>query len=126
MRGFSLCIESNTHCCHLIQDELTNLFPILPCNSPWHNLLCPPTLQEDESPDSGELRRVESSPAPLKRDRSFSEHDLALLRGETLSSLAESVQHNRVVRLNDERHRSRTLTGFRPMPNYRGQSVNVH
>ncbi|KAJ8333657.1 hypothetical protein SKAU_G00409760 [Synaphobranchus kaupii] len=49
-------------------------------------------FEEEESPDSTDLRRVESSPTPLKRDRSFSEHDLAELRGELLPSLSESAQ----------------------------------
>ncbi|KAM8946202.1 protein spire homolog 2 [Pelodytes ibericus] len=37
--------------------------------------------EEDDSPTS-ELRRVTSSPLPLKRDRSFSEQDLAQLQSE--------------------------------------------
>ncbi|XP_056381952.1 protein spire homolog 2 isoform X2 [Hyla sarda] len=37
--------------------------------------------EEDESPNS-ELRRVTSAPLPLKRDRSFSEQDLAQLQTE--------------------------------------------
>uniref|UniRef100_A0A087XAG4 Spire-type actin nucleation factor 2 n=1 Tax=Poecilia formosa TaxID=48698 RepID=A0A087XAG4_POEFO len=48
--------------------------------------------EEEESPDSGDMRRTESSPAPLKRDRSFSEQDLAFLRGDMLPSLSESAQ----------------------------------
>ena len=85
-------------------------------------LLHPP--QEEDSPD-GELRRAESSPTPLKRDRSFSEHDLAMLRGEMLPSLSESAQLGGAVRLRGERPRSRTLTGARPPPIYRGQYVNI-
>lgn len=108
--------------------------PYFPCPYPPHpsnfssSSLTPhplPTLQEEESPDSGELRRAESSPTPLKRDRSFSEHDLALLRGEMLPSLSESAQLGRVVRLRGERPRSRTLTGSKPPLNYRGQYLNV-
>ncbi|KAJ8272239.1 hypothetical protein COCON_G00110980 [Conger conger] len=38
-------------------------------------------FEDEDSPDGSELRRTESSPTPLKRDRSFSEHDLAELRG---------------------------------------------
>lgn len=79
----------------------------------------PPQLQEEESPDNGELRRADSSPTPLKRDRSFSEHDLALLRGEMLPSLSESTQLDGVIRLRGERTQSR------PPPNYRGQCENV-
>ncbi|CAF98935.1 unnamed protein product [Tetraodon nigroviridis] len=79
----------------------------------------PPTLQEEDSPDRGELRRAESSPTPLKRDRSFSEHDLALLRGGASPSLAESLQQDGPVRLRDERPRSRTLAGPRPVPGHR-------
>ncbi|XP_053305039.1 protein spire homolog 2 isoform X2 [Spea bombifrons] len=37
--------------------------------------------EEDDSPSS-DLRRVTSAPLPLKRDRSFSEHDLAQLQTE--------------------------------------------
>lgn len=58
---------------------------------------------------------------PLKRDRSFSEHDLALLRGEMLPSLSESAQLDGVVRLRGERPRSYTLTGSGPPPSHRGQ-----
>uniref|UniRef100_A0A3P8SAP1 Spire-type actin nucleation factor 2 n=1 Tax=Amphiprion percula TaxID=161767 RepID=A0A3P8SAP1_AMPPE len=76
--------------------------------------------EEEESPDNGELRRTESSPTPLKRDRSFSEHDLAMLRGEMLPSLSESTQLGGTVRLRGERPRSRTLTGAGPLPHYRG------
>uniref|UniRef100_A0A3B4TFN2 Spire-type actin nucleation factor 2 n=1 Tax=Seriola dumerili TaxID=41447 RepID=A0A3B4TFN2_SERDU len=75
--------------------------------------------EEEESPDNGELRRAESSPMPLKRDRSFSEHDLALLRGEMLPSLSESVQLDGAVRLRGERPRSRTLTSSGPPPYHR-------
>uniref|UniRef100_G3NBT7 Spire-type actin nucleation factor 2 n=1 Tax=Gasterosteus aculeatus aculeatus TaxID=481459 RepID=G3NBT7_GASAC len=67
--------------------------------------------EEEESPDCGELRRTESSPTPLKRDRSFSEHDLALLRAEMLPSLSDAAQLGGPVRLRGERPRSRTLTG---------------
>ncbi|XP_028287887.1 protein spire homolog 2 [Parambassis ranga] len=75
--------------------------------------------EEEESPDNGELRRAESSPTPLKRDRSFSEHDLALLRSEMLPSLSESAQLDGAVRLRGERPRSRTLTGTGPPPLHR-------
>ncbi|XP_031141366.1 protein spire homolog 2 isoform X2 [Sander lucioperca] len=81
--------------------------------------------EEEESPDSGELRRAESSPTPLKRDRSFSEHDLALLRAEMLPSLSESAQLGGGVRLRGERPRSRTLSGAGPPPNHRA-SLPVH
>uniref|UniRef100_A0A3P8SB48 Spire-type actin nucleation factor 2 n=1 Tax=Amphiprion percula TaxID=161767 RepID=A0A3P8SB48_AMPPE len=81
--------------------------------------------EEEESPDNGELRRTESSPTPLKRDRSFSEHDLAMLRGEMLPSLSESTQLGGTVRLRGERPRSRTLTGAGPLPHYRA-SFPVH
>ncbi|KAM4612483.1 protein spire homolog 2 isoform 2-T2 [Discoglossus pictus] len=37
--------------------------------------------EEDDSP-TADLRRVTSAPLPLKRDRSFSEHDLAQLQSE--------------------------------------------
>lgn len=79
--------------------------------------------QEEESPEGGDLRRAESSPTPLKRDRSFSEHDLALLRGEMLPSFSESDQLEAAARLRSERPRSRTLSGARPPPHYRGQQA---
>ncbi|XP_040018868.2 protein spire homolog 2-like [Gasterosteus aculeatus] len=75
--------------------------------------------EEEESPDCGELRRTESSPTPLKRDRSFSEHDLALLRAEMLPSLSDAAQLGGPVRLRGERPRSRTLTGAGPPPYHR-------
>ncbi|XP_026222431.1 protein spire homolog 2 [Anabas testudineus] len=81
--------------------------------------------EEEESPDNGELRRTESSPTPLKRDRSFSEHDLALLHGEMLPSLSESGQLGGGVRLRDERPRSKTLSSGGPPPYYRA-SFPVH
>uniref|UniRef100_A0A665TRQ7 Spire-type actin nucleation factor 2 n=1 Tax=Echeneis naucrates TaxID=173247 RepID=A0A665TRQ7_ECHNA len=73
--------------------------------------------EEEESPDTGELRRAESSPIPLKRDRSFSEHDLALLRGEMLPSFSEAAQLDGPVRLRGERPWSQTLTSF-PVSNW--------
>ncbi|KAF7650264.1 hypothetical protein LDENG_00128440 [Lucifuga dentata] len=82
-------------------------------------------FEEEESPDSGELRRTESSPTPLKRDRSFSEHDLALLRGEMLPSLSESAQLGGAAMLRGDRPRSRTLIGTGPTPTYRA-SFPVH
>uniref|UniRef100_A0A3B4TG78 Spire-type actin nucleation factor 2 n=1 Tax=Seriola dumerili TaxID=41447 RepID=A0A3B4TG78_SERDU len=87
-------------------------------------LLKAPTLAEMEEMNISEVR-AESSPMPLKRDRSFSEHDLALLRGEMLPSLSESVQLDGAVRLRGERPRSRTLTSSGPPPYHRGQCVNV-
>ncbi|XP_059191909.1 protein spire homolog 2 [Centropristis striata] len=81
--------------------------------------------EEEESPDNGDLRRAESSPTPLKRDRSFSEHDLALLRAEMLPSLSETAQLGGAVRLRGERPRSRTLTGAGPPPYHRA-SFPVH
>ncbi|XP_015253429.1 PREDICTED: protein spire homolog 2 [Cyprinodon variegatus] len=81
--------------------------------------------EEEESPVEGEMRRTESSPTPLKRDRSFSEHDLAFLRGDILPSLSESAQLDDIVRLRDTRPRSRTLTGTGPPPHHRA-SFPVH
>ncbi|XP_067905375.1 protein spire homolog 2 isoform X2 [Heterodontus francisci] len=46
--------------------------------------------EEEESP-SGEMRRVTSSPVPLKRDRSFSERDLIQLQTELALSRSESA-----------------------------------
>ncbi|XP_012694502.2 protein spire homolog 2 isoform X2 [Clupea harengus] len=90
-------------------------------------LLKAPTLQEmeemnifeeEDSPDGGEMRRVESSPT-MKRDRSFSEHDLAELRGEILPSLSESAHLGGHVLLRGERPRANTLGGAWPVPTYR-------
>ncbi|XP_032404594.1 protein spire homolog 2 isoform X1 [Xiphophorus hellerii] len=75
--------------------------------------------EEEESPDGGDMRRTESSPAPLKRDRSFSEQDLAFLRGDMLPSLSESARLGETVRLQDVRPRSRTLTGAGAPPYHR-------
>ncbi|XP_068459475.1 protein spire homolog 2 [Clinocottus analis] len=75
--------------------------------------------EEEESPGSGELRRTESSPTPMKRDRSFSEHDLALLRAEAPPSLGAPV------RLRGERPRAGTLSGAGP-PLYHRASYPLH
>ncbi|KAM9808094.1 protein spire homolog 2 [Neosynchiropus ocellatus] len=73
-------------------------------------------LSEDEdSPDSEELRTADAG--PIKRDRSFSEHDLALLRGQMPPSVSESTQLDGAVRLRGER--SRTLTGAGAPPTHR-------
>ncbi|KAG7252565.1 hypothetical protein CRUP_007892, partial [Coryphaenoides rupestris] len=77
---------------------------------------------EEESPDGGEMRRVESSPLPLKRDRSFSEHDLAELRDEPRPSLAASPRllgGRAAARLRGDRPRAQTMTGAIPPPLYR-------
>ncbi|XP_069491666.1 protein spire homolog 2 isoform X2 [Ambystoma mexicanum] len=63
--------------------------------------------EEEESP-SAEMRRVTSSPLPLKRDRSFSEHDLAQLQSEMADSLPEQG-HPRPVRT-EARPRSGSMT----------------
>ncbi|KTG47386.1 hypothetical protein cypCar_00038721 [Cyprinus carpio] len=68
-------------------------------------------FEDEDSPDGMDIRRVESSPTPLKRDRSFSEHDLDELRGEVMS---ESPP------LTGERPRSHTLTGVGPPHIYQG------
>ncbi|KAI2648060.1 hypothetical protein H4Q32_018061 [Labeo rohita] len=68
-------------------------------------------FEDEDSPDGMDIRRVESSPTPLKRDRSFSEHDLDELRGEVMS---ESPQLTGVGPLRGERPRSHTLTGVGP------------
>ncbi|XP_041853454.1 protein spire homolog 2 isoform X2 [Melanotaenia boesemani] len=81
--------------------------------------------EEEESPENMELRRAESSPTPLKRDRSFSEQDLALLRGEMLPSLLQSACLEETVRLRDVRPRSRTLASSGPPPHHRA-SFPVH
>ncbi|KAI1890065.1 hypothetical protein AGOR_G00169380 [Albula goreensis] len=82
-------------------------------------------FEEEDSPDGSDLRRAESSPTPLKRDRSFSEHDLAELRGELLPSLSDSAQLGGAVMRHMERPRSRTLGGAGPPPLYRA-SLPVH
>ncbi|GCC32883.1 hypothetical protein chiPu_0011347 [Chiloscyllium punctatum] len=51
--------------------------------------------EEEESP-SAEMRRVTSSPIPLKRDRSFSEHDLQHLQTELALSQSESAYLSKV------------------------------
>ncbi|KAM3608639.1 uncharacterized protein V6R79_002104 [Siganus canaliculatus] len=130
----SLPCLAHTCPCHVKSTSCIDLSVSEPGSRPSSRprvLLKAPTLaemeemnifEEEDSPDGGEMRRTESSPGPLKRDRSFSEHDLALLRGEGLPSLAESSQHGDSVRL---RPRSRTLTGARPLPHSRA-SFPVH
>ncbi|CAJ1057030.1 protein spire homolog 2 [Xyrichtys novacula] len=117
------CNIKSTSCIDLSVSELGCRPPSRP-----RVLLKAPTLaemeemnisEEEESPDNGELRRADSYPTPLKRDRSFSEQDLAMLRGEMLPSLSESAQLSGGVRLRGERPRSRTLTGAGPLPYYR-------
>ncbi|XP_070981732.1 protein spire homolog 2-like isoform X2 [Oncorhynchus clarkii lewisi] len=78
----------------------------------------PPLKPDEESP--GELCRAESFPTSMKRDRSFSEHDLAELRGEILPSLSESAHLGRAVLWRGERPRSHTLSGAGPPPTHRG------
>uniref|UniRef100_A0A3Q3E5L8 Spire-type actin nucleation factor 2 n=1 Tax=Labrus bergylta TaxID=56723 RepID=A0A3Q3E5L8_9LABR len=121
------CDVKSTSCIDLSVSELGSRLPSRP-----RVLLKAPTLaemeemniSEEESPDNSDSRRAESSPTPLKRDRSFSEHDLALLRGEMLPSLSESSQLGGGVMLRGERPRSRTLTGAGPPPYHRGQFVH--
>ncbi|XP_023682915.1 protein spire homolog 2 isoform X2 [Paramormyrops kingsleyae] len=76
-------------------------------------------FEEEESPGSGELRRAESSPTPLKRDRSFSEHDLAGLRGELLPSLSDSAHLGGAALRRGERPRACTLGGGGAPPLHR-------
>ncbi|RVE72322.1 hypothetical protein OJAV_G00060660 [Oryzias javanicus] len=76
--------------------------------------------EEEDSPDGRELRRAQSSPSPLKRDRSFSEQDLAFLRGgDGPQTPSRSSEPGEPVRLRDMRPRSRTLTGAGPPPRHR-------
>ncbi|KAM6946028.1 LOW QUALITY PROTEIN: protein spire homolog 2 [Aplochiton taeniatus] len=83
-------------------------------------------FEEEESPESVELRRAESPPpTPIKRDRSFSEHDLEVLRGEMLPSLSEAAHLGGAVWLRRERPRSHTLSGAGPPPTHRA-SFPVH
>eukprot|EP00062_Callorhinchus_milii_P005240 gi/632944490/ref/XP_007887538.1/ PREDICTED: protein spire homolog 2 isoform X1 [Callorhinchus milii] len=49
------------------------------------------SISEEEESPNGEIRRVTSSPIPLKRDRSFSEHDLTQLQSELALSQSESA-----------------------------------
>ncbi|XP_059849015.1 protein spire homolog 2 isoform X1 [Hypanus sabinus] len=48
-------------------------------------------ISEEEDSPSAEMRRVSSSPVPLKRDRSFSERDLLQLQAEFALSHSESA-----------------------------------
>lgn len=70
-------------------------------------------FEDEDSPDL-DIRRTESSPTPLKRDRSFSEHDLDELRGEVTSSLSKTPELTGVGPLRGERPRSHTLTVVGP------------
>uniref|UniRef100_A0A3B4FMW2 Spire type actin nucleation factor 2 n=1 Tax=Pundamilia nyererei TaxID=303518 RepID=A0A3B4FMW2_9CICH len=106
------CNVKSTSCIDLSVSELGPRPPTRP-----RILLKAPTLAEME-----EMNISESSPIPLKRDRSFSEHDLAVLRGEMLPSLSESAQLSGVVKLRVDRPRSRTLTSAGAPPHHRGQN----
>uniref|UniRef100_A0A3Q2WGQ2 Spire-type actin nucleation factor 2 n=1 Tax=Haplochromis burtoni TaxID=8153 RepID=A0A3Q2WGQ2_HAPBU len=107
------CNVKSTSCIDLSVSELGPRPPTRP-----RILLKAPTLAEME-----EMNISESSPIPLKRDRSFSEHDLAVLRGEMLPSLSESAQLSGVVKLRVDRPRSRTLTSAGAPPHHRGQNI---
>uniref|UniRef100_A0A8C4T6B4 Spire-type actin nucleation factor 2 n=1 Tax=Erpetoichthys calabaricus TaxID=27687 RepID=A0A8C4T6B4_ERPCA len=76
--------------------------------------------EEEESPN-GEIRRVASSPVPLKRDRSFSEQDLAFLQSEMAASQSESTYLARM----GERTRSGSMVNptREPMISLQGKSV---
>ncbi|TRY85916.1 hypothetical protein DNTS_011931 [Danionella cerebrum] len=84
-------------------------------------LLKAPTLEEmeemsmfedEDSPDTVEIRRTESFPTPMKRDRSFSERDLDELREDVMSS--ESDELTAVGPMRGERQRSHTMSGVAP------------
>ncbi|XP_034031544.1 protein spire homolog 2 [Thalassophryne amazonica] len=114
------CSVKSTSCIDLSTSEAGPRPPSRP-----RVLLKAPTLaemeemnisEEEESPGSGDLMRNETSPTPMKRDRSFSEHDLALLRGEMLPSLSDSIG---LGQARDERPHSRTGTGAGYPPNHR-------
>ncbi|XP_029489957.1 protein spire homolog 2 isoform X1 [Oncorhynchus nerka] len=109
------CDFKSTSCIDLSGSELGSRPP-----SRLRVLLKAPTLQEmeemnmledEESPDSGELCRAESFPTSMKRDRSFSEHDLAELRGETLPSLSDCTHLEGAVMRRGERPWLHVLSG---------------
>ncbi|KAG2470293.1 SPIR2 protein, partial [Polypterus senegalus] len=80
--------------------------------------------EEEESPN-GEIRRVASSPVPLKRDRSFSEQDLAFLQSEMAVSQSESTYLARM----GERARSGSMVNpdREPMISLQGSFLpNIH
>ncbi|CAB1323309.1 unnamed protein product [Coregonus sp. 'balchen'] len=116
------CDFKSTSCIDLSVSELRSQPPSRP-----RVLLKAPTLQEmeemnifEDEESSGELCRAESLPTSMKRDRSFSEHDLAELRGEMLPSLSESANLGGAVMRRGERPRSRTLSGAGSRPTHRG------
>ncbi|MBN3274348.1 SPIR2 protein, partial [Polyodon spathula] len=75
--------------------------------------------EEEESPN-GEMRRVESSPVPLKRNHSFSERDLVELQSEM--ALSQSASAHLAGR--GERPRSGSVgLSSRDAIHYMGQSV---
>ncbi|KAK6318356.1 hypothetical protein J4Q44_G00116470 [Coregonus suidteri] len=115
------CDFKSTSCIDLSVSELRSQPPSRP-----RVLLKAPTLQEmeemnifEDEESSGELCRAESLPTSMKRDRSFSEHDLAELRGEMLPSLSESANLGGAVMRRGERPRSRTLSGAGSRPTHR-------
>ncbi|KAL0968232.1 hypothetical protein UPYG_G00264090 [Umbra pygmaea] len=109
------CDFKSTSCMDLSVSELGSR----PTSRP-RILLKAPTLQEmeemnmfedEDSPDGGDVSRAETFPTSMKRDRSFSEHDLAELRGELLPSLSESSHLAGTVMQMVERPRAHTLSG---------------
>ncbi|CAB1313930.1 unnamed protein product [Coregonus sp. 'balchen'] len=122
------CDFKSTSCIDLSVSELGSRPP-----SRLRVLLKAPTLQEmeemniledEESPDSGERCRAESFPTSMKRDRSFSEHDLAELRGEILPSLSDCTHLEGAVMRRGERPWLHMLSGAGPPSTHRGHSVD--
>ncbi|XP_041746010.2 protein spire homolog 2 isoform X2 [Coregonus clupeaformis] len=117
------CDFKSTSCIDLSVSELGSRPP-----SRLRVLLKAPTLQEmeemniledEESPDSGERCRAESFPTSMKRDRSFSEHDLAELRGEILPSLSDCTHLEGAVMRRGERPWLHMLSGAGPPSTHR-------
>ncbi|KAK6320313.1 hypothetical protein J4Q44_G00094200 [Coregonus suidteri] len=117
------CDFKSTSCIDLSVSELGSRPP-----SRLRVLLKAPTLQEmeemniledEESPDSGERCRAESFPTSMKRDRSFSEHDLAELRGELLPSLSDCTHLEGAVMRRGERPWLHMLSGAGPPSTHR-------
>ncbi|XP_067854123.1 protein spire homolog 2 [Heptranchias perlo] len=81
------------------------------------------SISEEEESPNGEMRRVTSSPVPLKRDRSFSEHDLIRLQTELALSQSESAYLS--SKGSDARLYSETETVTGAVSLYKGQSKEM-
>ncbi|KAG9474944.1 protein spire homolog 2 [Eleutherodactylus coqui] len=74
--------KKSTSCINLSVPEAQRARPRVLLKAPTLAEMEEMNLSEDDDSPNSELRRVTSAPLPLKRDRSFSEQDLAQLQSE--------------------------------------------